>query len=283
MHNAQWLIAIAVTTFGAVFVFFAYCLPTVRALYDRQVNLYERVLVHQLLIDIDPRVAAWLAILCIVLCALVGYVLAMNIIAAIVGGALGFAIPQLVVRHLERKRYERLERQLIDAITTLASGVRAGLTLVQSMELLVMNMTGPVKQEFGQLLREYQMGLDLNQSMRNTAGRIGSPHYRLLFTAIEMHRQRGGDTGESLDRINESIRELQRLEGKLDSLTAQGRYQAWFMAAMPVVLIFMLYLINPEGVTMLFVEPLGRVFLMFATLLITFSVLWIRRIMNVEL
>jgi tight adherence protein B len=257
--------------------------PGLRALVRREEARYDRVLNRQLLLDIPPRMALGLAVAVVLVTAGMAYALIGGWIAATVGLVVGLGIPPLVLRHLEQKRAARLEGQLVDAITTLASGVRAGLNLVQAMELLAKNGAPPVSQEFGQLLREYQMGLDLNQAMRNAANRIGSANYRLLFTAIEMHRRRGGNTGESLDRISESIREIQRLEGKLDALTAQGRIQAWMMAAMPVVFLAMLYGIDPEGVTLLFVEPVGRMILLLIVLLIAGAFVWIRRILAVNI
>jgi tight adherence protein B len=280
--EAPWVITISTFTFAAVFLF-GCAWPAMVEMFRRQEQRYDRVLVHHLLIDINPRTAVWLSIVVIAVCGLIGFMVGSSIIIAVIGAAFGFLLPHLTIKHLEQKRYERLEAQLVDGITTLSAGVRAGLTLVQAMELLARNLTGPIRQEFGQLLREYQMGLDLNQAMRNSAARIGSPHYRLLFTAIEMHRQRGGDTGESLDRIAESIRELQRLEGKLDALTSQGRFQAWAMAIMPVVFLGLLYMIDRQGVELLFTQPLGRMLMLVAVLLIATGVVWIRRIMAVEL
>jgi len=182
--------------------------------------------------------------------------------------AIAMLLPNLIVRHLEAKRLQKLESQLVDGLTTLASAARAGLNLVQSMELLERNAVGPIKQEFGQLLREYRLGMDLNQAMQNTSNRIGSQLYRLTFTAIQMHRLRGGDTAQSLDRIAESIRDISRLEGKLDALTSQARYQASFMAVMPGVFLVLLWSIDPQGVGLLFSDPAGRMILLGVTVLI---------------
>ena len=127
------------------------------------------------------------------------------------------------------------------------------------------------------------MGLDLNQAMRNSSNRIGSPLYRLTFTAMEMHRLRGGDSAQSMDRIAESVREISRLEGKLDALTSQGRFQAIGMAVMPFVFFVMLYAIDPQGITMVFTEPMGRVLLLVVVTMIVIAFVWIRKIMSVEI
>ncbi len=249
----------------------------------RQELAYDRVFRRQLLIDLAPRTALALHVGGILIAVLVGYFASGSVGVALVLGTTAFFIPHLVIRHLEIKRRQHLETQLIDGLTTLASGTRAGLNLVQAMELLAANHRGPIQQEFSQILREYGMGLDLNQAMRAASDRIGSPLYRLTFTAIEMHRLRGGDTGESMDRIAESIREIHRLEGKLDAITAQGRSQAWMMAVMPLVFLGILYAINPTGVTLLFSTNIGRIILLFVVALIVLGFLWIRKIMRVDI
>ncbi len=283
MNPTATLILANVTLFAGVFVFVRYGLPAARWYIARTEQSYERVLVHQLLMDIKPRNALIMAAMGVSICGMIGYLLVASVTGLIAGAAIGYAAPILIVRHLERKRIERLETQLVDGITTMASAVRAGLNLIQAMEILVRNHTGPIKQEFAQLLREYQMGLDFNQAMRNAANRIGSSNYRLLFTALEMHRLRGGDVGQSLDRIAESIREIQRLEGKLDAITSQGRFQAWMMAVMPLAFLGILYVIDREGVTMLFTQPLGRVMLLGVCVLILLGWLWIRKILAVDI
>ena len=151
------------------------------------------------------------------------------------------------------------------------------------MELLVQNHRGAIQQEFQQLLREYQLGVDLSQAMGNTANRIGSSYYRLVFSAIQAHRQRGGDVGESLDRISDSVREIQRLEGRLTALTAQGRAQARMMAAVAVVILAIMYFIRPDATSFLVTEPSGRLILLIGAAMIGVAIVWIRRIMQVDI
>lgn len=269
-------------TFAAVFIAVNYGWRTILAWWRRQEYHYDHILNFHLLMNVNTRLVMILTVVGIAMFAGLGF-LAGGLVFFFPALLIGIVAPWIIMRHFDQKRKERLNLQLIDGITSIASGVRAGLTLVQSMEVLVTTHQKPIKQEFEQLLKEYQMGLDLNQAMRRTADRIALPNYRLLFTAIEMHRLRGGNTGESLDRIAESIREIQRLEGKLDAITAQGRYQAWFIAASPFLLLFIYSLMERESVNMLFTEPVGRVILLICGGLVFAGFLWIRRIMRVDI
>ncbi|MBI1337430.1 MAG: hypothetical protein GC164_10760 [Phycisphaera sp.] len=283
MNNLNYTLLISGLVFVSVYLLIRFGEPTGRYALAKLEDWYRRVLVQQLLIDIPPRAAVFMAGMCILITGLFGLLVMGNGVWFVIGCVLGAFIPNLLVKHLEQKRRERLNAQIIDGITTLASGVRAGLNLVQSMELLAQNTVGPIQQEFAQLLREYSLGLDLNVAMHNASNRIGSQHYRLLFTAIEMHRLRGGDAGESLDRIAEAIREIQRLEGKLDAVTSQGRMQSWMMAGVGMVLLLILWMIEPTEVNNLFAEPSGRILLLIAAGLAAIGFYWIQRIMQVDI
>ena len=283
MNHLAYLATISALVFLSVFLAIRFGMGPLRRWQRREEKLYDSVIRRQLLIDVEPRHVFIIALATIVLAFLIGLVLTGYLLFAIKLAIAAYFLPAFILKHLEIKRRQRLERQLVDGLTSLASGVRAGLNLVQAMQLIVQNHIGPIKQEFAQILREYEMGMDLNQAMRNAANRIGSPLYRLTFTAIEMHRVRGGDSGESMDRIAESVREIQRLEGKLDAITAQGRSQANMMAIMPVVMLGILYVIVPDQVSLLFTEPVGRVTLLLVIALIAIGYAWIRKIMQVDI
>lgn len=244
---------------------------------------YDRVLNQQLLLNVSARLMMILFGVGIIGLGIIAGLYASSVIFFVATISVSLLIPGVIIKHLEEKRLNKLNEQIVDGVTSLASGVRAGLNLVQSIELLIKNGTGPIKQEFEQLHREYTLGMDLNQAMHNASDRIGSPYYRLLFGAIGAHRTRGGDMGQSLDRIADSIREIQRLEGRLDALTAQGRAQARMMGAMPFVILAILFVIMPEETAKLFTEPVGRVMLLCAIGLIAAGFVWIRKIMTVDL
>lgn len=277
------MIASSLLTLVSVYMLVRYGYAWSLVLAARQELAYDRVLRRQLLIDIEPRTALALSAGLVVTVGLFAFVITYSLLIAFVCAAAAMLVPNFYIRHLEAERLRRLESQLVDGLTTLAAAARAGLNLVQSIELLETNAVGPIKQEFGQLLQEYRLGMDLNQAMQNASNRIGSQLYRLTFTAIQMHRLRGGDTAQSLDRISESIRDIARLEAKLDALTSQARYQAIFMSMMPVVFLVLLWSIDPEGVGMLFTEPTGRILLLIVVALIAVAFVWIRKIMAVDI
>jgi tight adherence protein B len=161
--------------------------------------------------------------------------------------------------------------------------VRAGLNFVQAMELIAHDGPVPLRQEFAHMLREYEYGLAMEEAMNNAAVRIGSGDFRLLFSALLTHRQRGGDLGDTLDRIADSIREIQRLESRVQTLTAQGRATARALGAMPAIVLAILYfLVDKKGIVDMFTYTSGKLLLAMMLLLNIMGFLWVRKIMDID-
>ncbi|MCD6378700.1 MAG: type II secretion system F family protein [Planctomycetes bacterium] len=249
----------------------------------RRETYYDHVLRGSLLIDINPRTVTLMSLGVMFLLAGIGYLIIHSILMVILGIILGAFLPSVVLKLLRRYRLRRLDDQIVDGIQTLISAVRAGLNLVQAMELLAKNGPRPISQEFAHLVREYEHGVSLEKAMQNAAARIGSANYRLLFAALLTHRERGGDLADTLERIADSIREIYRLEKRVETLTAPNRTAARWMGAMPAVVLGVLYLIDPYGVRMLFTTPAGRVILLIIVVLNVIGFLWIRKIVSIDI
>ncbi len=250
----------------------------------RQEAHYNLVLRRQLLTNVAPKTAMLFTFLAMGLFAIIGWVLTGGPIGSMVGAFLAALLPGPVLRWLRRRRIDKLDGQLVGGVQTLASAVRAGLNLVQAMQLVARDGPKPLRQEFEHLLREYEYGVSLEAAMGNAGTRIGSGDFRLLFSALQTHRERGGDLGETLDRIGDSIREIQRLESRVKTLTAQGRATARALGLMPVIVLAILYfMISRDDVNKLFVDPVGKLILAAIIVLTLAGFLWIRKIMAIDI
>ncbi|MBN1554278.1 MAG: type II secretion system F family protein [Phycisphaerae bacterium] len=250
----------------------------------RKERQYDQILRHSLLMDISPRMVTVLTGAMMLFLGLVGYVVTAGTLpGTLLAAGVGLILPGLFIRYLRRRRQRKIEAQLVGGVQMLASGVRAGLNLVQSMEMIARDAPVPLREEFAHLLSEYEYGVPLDEAMESAARRVDLPDVRLLFAALQTHRQRGGDLGETLDRIAASIREIQRLESRVQTLTAQGRATARWLGAMPGVVMLILYFIDAAGVITLFTDGLGKMILALVVVLNIIGFLWIRKIMAIDI
>jgi len=249
----------------------------------RQEEQFDRIFNQRLLMDISPRLVTvvWLLVVAM-LCMTAGLLVGAKL-GVVLGLAIGLFVPSTAMRVMQKRRLAKLEGQLVLGIQTLASGVRAGLNLVQSMAMVARSGPVPLRQEFGHLMREYEYGMPLEEAMEKCAARVGSSDFRLLFAALQTHRERGGDLGDTLDRIADAIREIQRLESRVETLTAQGRANSRMLGLLVVVAMGIFYVIDSEGVLLLFTDPVGNAILIAILMLNVLGFLWIKKIVNIDI
>ena len=244
----------------------------------RRERHYVQVLGGSLLMSIKPRTVTVLSFCLMLLLASVAYLITGSLLGAIVGFVFGLLLPTVFIKHLREKRLKKLNDQLVGGIQTLSSGVRAGLKLVAR------DSPSPIRQEFAHLVREYEFGVGLEDAMSNASARIGSGDFGLLFAALLTHRERGGNLSETLDKICDAIREIQRLEHRVESLTAQGRATARFLGAMPAVVLAIVYfIVDPRGVEAMFTSTPGKIILAAIVVLNILGFLWIKKIMDIDI
>lgn len=198
--------------------------------------------------------------------------------------ALFFVLPWYVLRRMAERRRRKLEDQLADAMVSLASAIKAGLSLAQSMEIIAQQSPAPISQEFRQLIGEYQLGKPLERCLRETKERLRSENFALFAAAMEASRESGGRLNETVDRIAHSVRELQRLERKVESETAQARKSAFYMALAPGFILALYYFfLDPINTERLFTTFVGQIMLSIAVLLDVVAYLWARKILTPEI
>lgn len=161
------------------------------------------------------------------------------------GALLGVALPRLVVVIIQQRLMQQFENQLVDALTTMSNSLKAGYSLIQAVELVAKEMSPPISKEFSIVTQENRLGVHLDKALMNLARRVESANLDLVVNSITIVRQAGGNLAEVFDTIAETIRERNRLEGKIDSMTAQGRLQGIIMVALPVMLIFGMEFMQP--------------------------------------
>ncbi len=203
-------------------------------------------------------------------------------IMAGVGGLLGYFGPELILIYLRRRRRRKFSEQLVDCLTMMANGLRAGFTLQQAVEMVVEEMPAPVSQEFDLIMREYRVGVDLDEALWRCVRRTKDPDLELAVSAIGITRKIGGNIAEIFDRIVDMVRDRKLLAGKADALTAQGRLQALVVGLLPYALGLFIFKINPEMMSIMWTTWAGLGSLVLIVVLDIVGYTWVKKIANIK-
>jgi tight adherence protein B len=207
----------------------------------------------------------------------------MNLLVAVIMGVVGLLVPRILLNQYIKKRKRTFENQFVQGLEYLSSSVRAGLSLVQALESLVENSTPPLSQEFDLLLREYRIGIPLNEALQNLARRLGSDELNLMVYSVIITRELGGDVSEIFEHLAEVIRERHRVMERIETLTAQGRLQAMVCGAVPFFLYGILFLWQPEYIRPLFDTRMGRIAIYGVCLLQVGVILMVRKLISIKI
>ena len=210
----------------------------------------------------------------------------------IVAGSLPFAIlsslllfcgPWWFLRRKAQQRRDQIEDQLADSMVSLSSAIRAGLSLPQAVDMLADNSPQPIKSEFGYIITDYEMGKPLDRALEEAKERLRSENFALFAAALLASRDSGGRLNETVDRISHSVRELQRLERKVQSDTAMARKSAVYMALTPLFILVAYYFVDSQAVANIFVTTIGQLLLSTAIALNIIAYFWARHILNPDI
>ena len=210
------------------------------------------------------------------------FVLGSLIFAVLLSGLLVCG-PWYILRRMAEIRRQKIEDQLADAMVGLANAVKAGLSLPQALDILASQCPKPINTEFHQIVAEYNMGKPLEQTLTEAKERLRSENFALFAASLMASHESGGKLNETVERIAQSVLELQRLERKVASETAQARKSAVYMAMVPPVILLMYMFVEPQNTPKLFTTVPGQMILASALVLNVVAYFWARVILNPDI
>lgn len=179
----------------------------------------------------------------------------LGIVIGLAGGAIGFFAPGIYLKLRIRRRVKAFVGQLGDTISLMSNSLRAGYSLLQTMEMVARETPPPISEEFRRVVHEVGLGINTQEAMAHLLRRIPSDDLDLLISAINIQHEVGGNLAQILDVIGHTIRERVRIKGEIGVLTAQQTISGYVITALPVVLGLALFLVSPDYIMKMFAFP----------------------------
>jgi tight adherence protein B len=173
------------------------------------------------------------------------------------GGVIGYMIPNAWLKRKIRIRIEKFNEGLPDMITTIVGSLRSGYSFSQALKTVSEECESPIKEEVRLMLKEMNYGITMEDALFNLSTRMPSNDLEMMIQTVLIQRQVGGNLATVLDIIVKTIKDRNKIQRQVQTLTAQGRLSGRVIGALPVVLGITIYLLNPEYINALFENPLG--------------------------
>jgi tight adherence protein B len=201
-------------------------------------------------------------------------------------GFIAFAVAVLfvvaVLNFLGSREKRKFENQLPDTLTLISTSLRAGYSLLQAVEAVATEAPNPTAREFGRAIAEARLGRPVVGALQGITTRTQSQDFEWAVMAIEIQREVGGNLAEVLQTVAETMRQRNRLKGEIRALTAEGRISAIVLGLLPFAMAGFLYATNPQYISTLFTSTFGYIAVGVGLVLMAAGILWLRRIVNIE-
>ncbi|MET0268360.1 MAG: type II secretion system F family protein [Duganella sp.] len=224
---------------------------------------------------------AWLVL---ALCGLLAPVLAqLPALAAFGLMALAMASPWTLLLRTRRKRLTRLEAQLPEAADFFSRALRAGHSFANVMQMVGEELPEPIAGEFRCAYEEINYGVPMSEALHNLAQRVPLTDLRYLIIAVLIQRESGGNLAEALSNISRLIRARLKLLAQVRVMSAEGRMSAWILGLLPLAVLLLMSMSNPEYIGVLWTDPIGVRLLWYAVAVAGIGVCWMRKLIRIRI
>jgi tight adherence protein B len=231
-------------------------------------------------LSLPPKRQAFIIMLIIFLAVLL---ISSKVVFAIIASAAFMYFQWNSQKKKNKKLAALIDNQVIEALTTIKSAILAGQSLQNAIITTSHELKEPIKSDFERISDELILGVDFDIVLLSASQKARSKEFRFMIDTIRLSKDTGASLSGIFDRIIESTTQRITLQGKVASLTAQGKLSGSVVSFIPFVVLFLMYFMQPELVKVLFNTLLGNILLLIVVIMIVIGSFIIRKMTEVEL
>ena len=175
-------------------------------------------------------------------------------------------------------RQKKFAEDLPETLQLIAGSLRGGSSMIQAISTVADEADDPINEEFQRIITETRLGRDLAVSFRDLSDRMGSKDFEWVVTAIEIHREVGGDLASILDRVSDTIRSRNRVRGQVKALSAEGKMSGAILFILPPGMVGAISMLNREYLNEMLDTTEGQVMLIVSAVLLIIGGAWLKRL-----
>ncbi|MGN6744439.1 MAG: type II secretion system F family protein [Amnibacterium sp.] len=205
-----------------------------------------------------------------------------SIPAALVLAALAPLGARIVLSVRTSRRRAAFADQLDDTLGLLSGGLRAGHSLLRSIDSVSQEMESPTREELARAVNETRIGRDLGEALLLTAQRMRCDDFLWVAQAVAITQEAGGNLSQVLDQAGRTIRERNQIRRQVKALSAEGRLSALILLLLPVAVLLLLLVIRPGYFAGFFTSIFGIAAMGAAVVLMVVGTIWMRVMVRVR-
>ncbi len=175
--------------------------------------------------------------------------------AAMIGLFISLGLPYLVIGRAIKKRVTAFNARFPDAIDLLVRGLRSGLPVTETFQVVSQELPGPVGEELKGVVERIRIGNTMEAALQESAEMLGTPEFQFFCITIQIQRETGGNLAETLSNLSDVLRKRAQMKLKIRAMSSEAKASAYIVGALPFFVFGVVWSMNPTYLEGFFYEP----------------------------
>jgi tight adherence protein B len=204
------------------------------------------------------------------------------IVSLLVAFVCGFGLPRWILSRLIKGRQAKFLREFANAIDIIVRGIKSGLSLSDSLQIIANESSEPVRSEFNDIVEQLRIGVPLSSAFERMYERMPLQEVSFFAIVIAIQAQTGGNLAEALSNLSQVLRDRYRLQAKVKAFSSEAKTSAMIIGALPLIVMLLMFLTSPDYISLLWKEGLGIVMLIGSGIWMTLGIIVMRRMITFD-
>ena len=170
----------------------------------------------------------------------------------------GIGLPRKYLKSKAAKRQKNFTKHFADALDVIVRGIRSGLPVGECLNIIAREAPEPVCTEFRLLIEGQKLGMTLKQALERSCRRMPTADMKFFSIVLNLQQQTGGNLAETLAGLSDVLRSRKKMADKVKAMSSEARMTATIIGSMPFLISGMIYLINPDYISLLWTDHTGK-------------------------
>jgi tight adherence protein B len=202
--------------------------------------------------------------------------------AAGVGFAAAFGLPFWILSFLKKRREAKFLAGFPDAVDVIVRGIKSGLPLMDCLRVIANDSQEPIKSEFRAIIESQAVGVPLGEACIRIYERMPVAEANFFGIVISIQQKAGGNLSEALGNLSRVLRDRKKMKAKIQAMSMEAKASGAIIAALPFVVMGLVYLTSPDYIMLLFTQKLGNLLLAASAVWMSMGIFVMRKMINFD-
>ena len=196
---------------------------------------------------------------------------------------IGYFLPNAIIVYKRKKNKKRVEDDLLKAIIIMNNSFKSGRNIMQAIETVKNELSGPIAEEFKKISLDISYGLSLDTVFNRFYNRVKIEDAKYIASSLTLLNKTGGNIIKVFTMIEDSFFDKKKLKSELDSLTASSVFVFRVLVFLPIIFVSLISILNKDYFNPLFTSVLGITLLFVIIFLYVIYIVIIKKLLKVEM